>query len=221
MQSSEQTAPAVFKAIVAVQGELAKTGIAKSRRNQQQGYQFRGIDEVYGALAPLLAAHGLCILPRVLSREVTERATAKGGTLFYVVVDVEFDLVAASDGSKHTIRTIGEAMDSADKATNKAMSAAYKYAAFMAFAIPTEGDNDADSTTHELAPKIDAKQCATLRKLLADADASEEAFCSYLKVGTLPELAADNFERAQVSLQRRIAAMEKQKADPLADEIPY
>jgi hypothetical protein len=43
-------------------------------------------------------------------------------------------------------------MDSGDKATNKAMSAAYKYAAFMAFAIPTEGDNDADATTHDVAP---------------------------------------------------------------------
>jgi D-mannonate dehydratase len=42
-------------------------------------------------------------------------------------------------------------MDSGDKASNKAMSAAYKYAAFQAFCIPTEGDNDADSTTHEVA----------------------------------------------------------------------
>ena len=47
-------------------------------------------------------------------------------------------------------------MDSADKATNKAMSAAYKYAAIQAFCIPTEGDNDADATTHEVAPRQEA-----------------------------------------------------------------
>ena len=41
-------------------------------------------------------------------------------------------------------------MDSGDKATNKAMSAAYKYAALQTFCIPTEGDNDADATTHEV-----------------------------------------------------------------------
>jgi len=42
---------AVYKAIAAVQGELAKTGIAKSRRNKQgEGYMFRGIDDVYAAL---------------------------------------------------------------------------------------------------------------------------------------------------------------------------
>jgi hypothetical protein len=67
---------------------------------------------------------------------------------------MEFDLVSAEDGSKHTICTVGEAFDSGDKSMNKAMSAAYKYAAFQAFAIPTEGDNDADASTHEVKPKL-------------------------------------------------------------------
>jgi hypothetical protein len=142
----------VYQAINAVQAELAKAGITKDKRNQQQGYNFRGIDDVYNALSPLLAKHGLCILPRILTRDVQERQTQKGGVLFYVTVEAEFDFVAAEDGSTHVVRTFGEAMDSADKATNKAMSAAYKYAAFQAFAIPTEADNDADSHTHEVAP---------------------------------------------------------------------
>lgn len=141
---------AVYKAIAAIQGELAKTGISKDGKNTQQGYQFRGIDQVYAALSPLLAKHGLCVLPRMVGREVIERTNSKGNALFYVTVEGEFDFVAVEDGSAHTVRTFGEAMDSGDKATNKAMSAAYKYAAFMAFAIPTEGDNDADATTHEV-----------------------------------------------------------------------
>jgi hypothetical protein len=33
------------------------------------------------------------------------------------------------------------------------MSAAYKYAAMMAFCIPTEGDNDTENQTHEVAAK--------------------------------------------------------------------
>lgn len=139
----------VYQAINAVQAELSKDGITKSRRNQQQGYNFRGIDDVYNALSPLLAKYGLCILPRVLARDCQERTTQKGGVLFYVTVEAEFDFVCAEDGSKHVVRTFGEAMDSADKATNKAMSAAYKYAAFQAFAIPTEADNDADAHTPE------------------------------------------------------------------------
>lgn len=143
----------VYEAISAVSADLAKEGIGKTRKNDQQGYKFRGIDEVFNALAPALVAHKLLILPRMLSREVTERPTQKGGVLFYVIVEAEFDFVSAVDGSKHVVKTYGEAMDSADKATNKAMSAAYKYAAFQAFCIPTEGDNDADKTTHEPAAK--------------------------------------------------------------------
>jgi hypothetical protein len=140
----------VYKAINAVQADLAREGIGKDRSNQAQGYKFRGIDDVYNALSPLLAKHGLCVLPRCTSREVVERVNAKGTALFYVTVCAEFDFVAAEDGSKHTVVTYGEAMDSGDKATNKAMSAAYKYACMQAFSIPTEGDNDADAQTHEV-----------------------------------------------------------------------
>jgi hypothetical protein len=144
----------VYEAIAAVTAEMAREGIAKGRRNQQQGYQFRGIDDVYNALSPVLARHRLCILPRVTERVVQERETQRGGVLFYVTVKVEFDFVSAEDGSTHTVSTFGEAMDSADKATNKAMSAAYKYAAFQTFCIPTEGDNDADATTPEVGRKV-------------------------------------------------------------------
>ena len=142
----------IYQAINAVQAELSTIGITKDRRNMQgSGYNFRGIDDVYNTIAPLLAKHGLCILPRVLKRECVERVSQKGGALFYVTVEVEFDFVSAEDGSKHTVKTFGEAMDSGDKATNKAMSAAYKYAAFQAFSIPTEADNDADAHTHSVA----------------------------------------------------------------------
>lgn len=144
----------VYKAINAVQSDLAKDGIGKDRKNVQQGYSFRGIDDMYNALAPLLSRHGLCVLPRVISRQCNERQSAKGGVLLYVVVEMEFDFVCAEDGSKHIVKMYGEAMDSGDKATNKAMSAAYKYACMQAFSIPTEGDNDADAHTHEVKPAV-------------------------------------------------------------------
>lgn len=148
----------VYQAIAAVTAKLAKEGIAKDRNNAQQGYKFRGIDDVYNALAPFLADAKLCILPNVQSRDVVERVTQKGSTLFYVTVKVDFAFVSAEDGSDHHVITYGEAMDSGDKATNKAMSAAYKYACMQAFCIPTEGDNDADATTHVIkAPEPDAE----------------------------------------------------------------
>lgn len=148
----------VYSAISAVAKEMATTGISKDRRNQQQGFNFRGIDQVYNALAPALVNHGLLILPRITERTVTERTTQKGGVLFYVVVKAEFDFVSTEDGSIHTVTTYGEAIDSGDKATNKAMSIAYKYAAFQAFCIPTEETAiDADAEVHHLKP-ADADQ---------------------------------------------------------------
>jgi hypothetical protein len=164
----------VYSAIAAVTAEMAKEGIAKGRRNQQQGYQFRGIDDVYNALSPMLAKHQLCILPRVTERVVQERETQRGGVLFYVTVRVEFDFVSALDGSVHTVCTYGEAMDSADKATNKAMSAAYKYAAFQTFCIPTEGDNDADATSHEPTKKVERAPAAAASQTAHEPVAAED-----------------------------------------------
>lgn len=179
----------VYQAINKVQAALAKTGISKSHKNAQQGYSFRGIDDVYQALSPLLAEHGLCILPRIISRECTERATNNGRPLFCVAVEAEFDLVCAEDSSTHTIRTFGEAMDSADKATNKAMSAAYKYAALQAFSIPTEGDNDADATTHDPEPAaISAKQVSDLFDLIESTGADPAAILKFAKVEKLEEI---------------------------------
>lgn len=140
---------AVYKAIAGVAKDLSEVGISKDSRNQQQGFQFRGIDAVYNALSPALVKNGLVILPRITDRTVTERVTKNGAVLFYVVVKAEFDFVATEDGSSHTIVTFGEAMDSGDKATNKAMSIAYKYAAFQAFCIPTEETaQDPDAEIH-------------------------------------------------------------------------
>lgn len=173
----------VYQAINAVQSALSKEGIGKDRSNQQQGYKFRGIDDVFNALSPLLAKHGLCILPRCTERICVERTNAKGTALFYVTVCAEFDFVSSEDGSKHTVTTYGEAMDSGDKATNKAMSAAYKYAAMQAFSIPTEGDNDADSTTHEVAankprqlmPGVDTSPKARAQRIMTGVSAGDAA----------------------------------------------
>lgn len=143
----------VYQAIGAVSAALSHQGISKGRNNAQQGYKFRGIDDVLNALSGALVNAGLVILPRCTERTVVERQTAKGGALFNVTCRVEFDLVSTEDGSTHTVATFGEAMDSADKATNKAMSAAYKYLALLVFCIPTEAtpENDADFSTHDVA----------------------------------------------------------------------
>jgi len=176
----------IYEAIPAILADVEAIG--KNRQNKQQGFAFRGIDDVYNVLSGMLATAGLCIIPRILSRECQERATKSGGALFYVTVEAEYDLVSAEDGSKHTAKVFGEAMDSADKATNKAMSAAYKYMAFQTFAIPTEGDNDADTHTPDVAPKKVAAY---------DYDASVDDMAAAISEAQLKAIFAPAWQRAK------------------------
>ena len=89
------------------------------------------------ALAPLLVNHGIVCVPRHGAPQRFDRITKSGGTLSFVNIVSEFDLIHVDDGSSVTITTNGEGMDSSDKATNKAMSMAFKYALFQAFVVPT------------------------------------------------------------------------------------
>lgn len=151
--------PKVYGAISAVMAHMSKEGIAKTRNNEQQRYKFRGIDDIYNALSSVLSENRLIMLPFVQAMEREERQTKSGGVINYTILTIDFTLVSAEDGSKDVVRMVGEAMDSADKSSNKAQSAALKYAALQVFMIPTEGDdNDADATTHEeLRPRQQTK----------------------------------------------------------------
>ena len=215
-------APQVYGAIAAVMARMAENGIAKGQRNQQQGYNFRGIDDVYNALSSALSAEKLVMLPRVVAHSKEERQTQKGGTLFYTTAEVEFDLVSAIDGSMHTIKMLGEAMDSGDKSSNKAMSAAFKYAAMQAFCIPTEGDNDADATTHDVSsrkaandaqvPAISDAQYAQLTTLAEHSGADLKAFCTYFKTDAMKNLTAEHFDDAKVMLEKKLAKKQDKAA---------
>ena len=194
MSAKTESVPHVYKAISEVTAELAKQGVSKNQTNSYDRYNFRGSDDVYNALAPLLAKHNLCVMPKVTARDITERTSNKGGALFYVVLWVEYTFVSSVDASTHVITVVGEAMDRGDKATNKAMSAAYKYACLQTFCIPTESSEDADAQSHEVAPApqqhIPAQaprpqQHSELAQVMADAD--EFATVSYWRGLTQPE----------------------------------
>lgn len=183
----------VFKAINSVQASLVKEGIAKDRRNAQQGYNFRGIDDIYNTLSGLLAENNLCILPEVLERTQVERVTQKGGVMFYTSVKVRYTLVSSVDGSSFATVTFGEAMDSADKSTNKAMSAAYKYMCLQVFCIPTEGDNDADGTTPDtLKPQ---KPVSAPEPKQPSLEERINAFKDYVSKADIKQLNEEKFEK--------------------------
>jgi len=146
-------APSVYGAITAITAELATAGIPKNRTNEADQYRYRSIDDVLNRLAPLLAKHRLCVLPRVLEHHTAERLGDNLQLLMSITVRVAFALVSADDGSSHIAEAYGEALDPGDKATAKAMSAAYKSAMLQTFCIPVGDTEDPDAASHRLSSR--------------------------------------------------------------------
>lgn len=153
--------------------------IGKDDFNSQQKYKFRGIDAVMNALNPVMRKYGLFCTPEVLNQVREERATTTGGTLKYSLLTVKYT-VYAPDGSTVCATVIGEGMDSGDKASNKAMSVAFKYAMFQLFCIPTEEFVDPDAETppenkpvtkpeKKQAKPIEAKPAKSMKTLMEKA----------------------------------------------------
>lgn len=126
--------------------------ITKDRKNQQQGYSFRGIDDIYNTFYPLFVRHGVFCVPKILEKSREERTAKSGGALICTIVTMEYSFFA-DDGSSVTITVIGEGMDSGDKSASKAMSMAQKYAFFQMFLIPTEESIDAEKDSPQPAPR--------------------------------------------------------------------
>lgn len=120
--------------------------ISKDKKNQQQGFAYRGIDDVMNTLKPLLAKHKVFVTPEIREQRREERQTSKGGNLIYSICTMKYTFYT-DDGSHVSAVVIGEGMDSGDKATNKAMSIAFKYACFQVFCIPTDEMKDPDAET--------------------------------------------------------------------------
>ena len=169
----ETKSPAIYAALNAIMADIGSIG--KERQNQQQHFMFRGIDQVMNTLKPLLAKHHVNIIPEVVDMKREERRTGSGGTLMYSILTVKHHFVA-TDGSEVVSTTIGEGMDSGDKASNKAMSIAFKYACFQVFCIPTEemtkDDPDLNTPVNSVSECYFALfdkigQCATIEQLNA------------------------------------------------------
>lgn len=136
--------------------------IGKNNVNQQQKFSYRSIDDVMNALQNILPKYGVFYVPEVIESSREERTTKTGGNLIYSVLKVKYTFYA-EDGSHVCAVVQSEGMDSADKSSNKAMSAACKYALFQVFNIPTVEFADPDAETPEPSVKTLSKK-AILKK---------------------------------------------------------
>lgn len=147
MEQEPQAQPGlIFERLSMVQGELPAIG--KDRFNQQQGFKFRGVDDVLNALNPLLSKYSVFFSPTVLERVVAQRSTRNGGIMYEVNLHVQYTFFT-DDGSHFTATAWGEGTDSGDKATNKAMTLAMKNVLLQVFSINTTDNQDPDDTTPE------------------------------------------------------------------------
>lgn len=139
--------PAIYRAIAGVIADVGS--VAKDKVNKQQGFKFRSVDDVYNALHPALAKNKVFIVPTILEQTREATATKNGTRMTLVICKIKFTFYA-EDGSNVESVIIGEGLDTGDKATNKAMAIAYKYACFQVFCIPTEDMIDPDAERPEI-----------------------------------------------------------------------
>lgn len=197
----------IYSAIIGVMRDIG--AIKKDQKNLQQKYNFRGIDQVYNALQPAMVKNGVFAVPIVEKEERTERTNDKGTVIFYSRLHINYRFYAA-DGSYIEARVIGESMDTGDKATNKAMSAAYKYACFQVFCIPTEDMPDADKETHDgIQPQhdpsndpIDDVKRNTLLEVMQKKGVKEEQILKRYKINSLEEMKMIDWMKAMKALEK-------------------
>lgn len=203
---------AIAEAMAAIQSDVQS--VPKAERNKQQGYNFRGIAQVVEMMHPILVKHHVLMLPTIENQSRSEFTTKNGSVMSVCVLTIRWDFVA-EDGSTLSISTVGEGADSMDKATNKAMTAAQKYALTLAFSIPfsDQPDGDADSPgdrtprkRRAAGAKITKPQQARLWAIAGEAgkrlDAPKERvegyvrrWCHGLGIETTADLAREPWEK--------------------------
>lgn len=189
----------IYQAINGIMKEIGAIG--KNKHNDQQKYMYRGIDDIMTALSPVMQSHGVFVIPEVLE-QVREEKEGRNSKLLYSIVKVRYTFQAL-DGSSVQAVVLGEGMDSGDKATNKAMSAAFKYALLQTFCIPTDEMIDSEQDSPEVkkqkqevkpqqnAPRLSPQEVDMFTADLLQAGANIQKICQRYKVKDLGELTGD------------------------------
>lgn len=161
MQEGQAMLPGAPKIYAAITGVINDIGVvSKDKINKQQGFKYRSVDDVYSVLNPALAKNKVFILPEIMEEHREIRTSKSGGRMVSVILKMKYT-VYAEDGSHIETILKGEAMDTGDKAINKAMAIAYKYLCFQLFCIPVEDMADPDADSHELGDDKQTAKAAT------------------------------------------------------------
>lgn len=183
MQEAKKNLPLIFEKIPLIMADLE--AIEKDRdagTDSRFSYKFRGIDDVYNAIHKIFVEHKVFTVPTIMDARHEERESKSKSKLIYRIYKIRYRFYAAEDGSFLDAVVIGEGMDSGDKAGNKAMSAAHKYALLQVFCVPTEDPKDSENDNHEIEGKKNEKKKTESTKtqkpedidIAADSDKEED-----------------------------------------------
>jgi len=192
------------------------TAVAKKEKNQQQNFNFRGIDAVVNAVGPALRQHGVIVTPNVIDYEYgTVEVGQKRTPMAHVRVKVRYEFFGI-EGDSISATVVGEAMDSGDKATAKAMSVAFRIALLQSLALPTD-ERDPDHDTYERSPKVIVNPVDLANKVseiaeITDEIALKELFDSCVESGIIDEVAADG-ETLRGHVMNRLHQLRQTDAD--------
>ena len=192
----------IYSQIAEIMNEIG--AVKKDDWNSIQKFKFRGIDAVMNALHPALSKHHVFVVPEVLEQTREERKSKNDTVLIYSICKIRYTFYA-DDGSSVSAVVIGEGMDSGDKATNKAMAIALKYAFFQVFCIPTEEMTDPDADSPEVKAKTESKQepkdtrigeakVNTIRSICQRDGIDVAALCGLYKVKAPEEMTETQFK---------------------------
>lgn len=144
----------VFQAVNDVMNAVKAVG--KDGVNQQQRFNFRGIDGVMNAVGPALREHGVIAVPTVEEANYGTVNTRNGSTMSTVNVRMRVRWYGPA-GDHFDSVTYGEAFDSGDKATAKAHSVAFRTAILQTLCLPTQ-EPDPDEHSYERATRQEMAQ---------------------------------------------------------------
>lgn len=145
----EQQHSSIYAAISAVMNDI--DGFVQKRKSDGLSYSFASETDIIAATRDAMNKHGVVIIPSGVRDLRTESKTSAKGTPINHVIGW-FTFTFAHGDHTHLAEALGEAMDSSDKACNKAMTAAYKYVLRQTFMIETgdaaAGQERAKRKTH-------------------------------------------------------------------------
>lgn len=138
--------PQVYEAVRRVLADMPAIEKGGTAPANMGGYKFRRVEDITAALKPLFAKHGVLCMPTVKQRVETQRNTANNKVLYCVDLEIEFAFYGPK-GDCLTTNVWGQGTDSGDKATQKAVTSAFKTLLSVVFCI---SDSEMDAEAHDV-----------------------------------------------------------------------